>query len=140
DLCWTEGASVAAPAPLRSRSAAADDAVAAAAKALTSGEPAALLVGGGATRQEGLLAASRIAATTGAKLLCETFPARLERGAGIPAVERLGYLAEFAVAQLQGVKHLIVLDAKEPVSFFAYPEKRSRLVPDDCEVIAVDAE
>jgi len=80
---------------LRSRSAAADDAVAAAAKALASGEPAALLLGGGATRREGLLAASRIARATGAKLLCETFPARLERGAGLPAVERLGYLAEF---------------------------------------------
>src|SRR2546421_692665 len=39
DLCWSEGASEAAPAPLRSRSAAADDAVAAAAKALASGEP-----------------------------------------------------------------------------------------------------
>ena len=46
--------------------------------------------------------AARIADATGAKLLCETFPARLERGAGLPAVERLGYLAEFAVAQMQG--------------------------------------
>ena len=38
----------------------------------------------------GCVAASRVADATGAKLLCETFPARLERGAGLPAVERLG--------------------------------------------------
>ena len=62
------------------------------------------------------------------------FPARLERGAGLPAVERLGYLAEFALAQLDGVRHLVLVDAKPPVSFFAYPDKPSDLVPDGCEV------
>src|SRR4051812_23307635 len=86
-----------------------------AAKALRTGEPAALLLGGGALRERGLVAVSRIATATGAKLLCETFPARLERGAGLPSVERLGYLAEFAVAQLQGLKHLVLCDSRAPV-------------------------
>ena len=45
---------------------------------------------------------------TGAELLCETFPARLERGAGRPAVERLGYLAEFAMMRLDGIRHLVL--------------------------------
>ena len=44
----------------------------------------ALLLGGRA-RAGGLMAAGRIASATGAKLLGETFPARLERGAGLPA-------------------------------------------------------
>ena len=48
---------------------------------------------------------------TGAKLLGETFPARLERGAGRPAVERLAYLAEFAAMQLDGLRHLVLVDA-----------------------------
>jgi acetolactate synthase-1/2/3 large subunit len=104
------------------------------AKVLRSGERAALLLGGTATRARGLHAASRIAETTGAKMLGETFPANLERGAGIPAVERLGYLAEFAQAQLDGVQHLILVDAKAPVSFFAYPGKPSDLVPAGCTV------
>ncbi len=82
----------------------------------------------------GLRAASRIAQATGAKLICETFPARIERGAGLPAVDRLGYLAEFAVAQLQGLRHLVLVDAKEPVSFFAYPNLPSVLTPEDCEI------
>ncbi len=62
------------------------------------------------------------------------FPTRLTRGAGVPALERLGYLAEFAVAQLQGTRHIVLVDAKAPASFFAYPGKPSSLVPDDCEV------
>ena len=70
----------------------------------------------------------------GAALLGETFPANLERGAGIPAVERLAYLAEMAQAQLDGVRHLVLVDATSPVSFFAYPDKASDLVPAGCTV------
>jgi hypothetical protein len=40
------------------------------------------LIGGAAVREPGLRAAGRIAAATGAKIIGETFPARLERGAG----------------------------------------------------------
>jgi acetolactate synthase I/II/III large subunit len=108
--------------------------VADAAKALRSGRPAALLLGGTALRARGLRAASRIAATTGASLLAETFPRNLERGAGIPVIDRLAYLAESAQAQLAGVKHLILIDTKSPVSFFAYPGKPSDLVPPGCTV------
>jgi acetolactate synthase-1/2/3 large subunit len=72
--------------------------------------------------------------TVGTKLLSETFPANLERGAGIPPIERLGYLAEWAQAQLDGIRHLVVVDAKAPVSFFAYPDKPSNLVPPGCTV------
>lgn len=82
-------------------------------------------------------AAARVAAATGAKLISETFPARQRRGAGIPSVERMIYLAEFAQMQLSGVEHLILVDAAEPVSFFAYPDKPSTIAPDDCEIIAL---
>ena len=85
-------------------------------------------------------AASRIAQTTGAKLLCETFPARLVRGAGVPAVERLGYLAEFATAQMDGLRHLVLVDAKAPVSFFAYPNFASDLVPEGCDALELVSE
>ena len=82
----------------------------------------------------GLAAAARIAEATGARLLCETFPTRLERGAGVPAIDRLAYFGEAAVAQLDGAKHLVLAGAESPVSFFAYPGKPSDLVPDGCEV------
>ena len=37
--------------------------------------------------------------------------------------------------QLSGYDHLILIDAKAPVSFFAYPGKKSYLVPDDCNLL-----
>jgi acetolactate synthase-1/2/3 large subunit len=94
----------------------------------------AVLLGGSSLRARGLQAASRVCTTTGASMLGETFPANLERGAGVPALDRLGYLAEFAQAQLAGVQHLVLVDAKAPVSFFAYPGKPSDLVPPGCTV------
>src|SRR5690625_1291850 len=97
---------------------------------LGSGDPVSLLLGGPATGAPGLAAAARIAAATGARTLVETFPARLTRGAGVPAIERLGYLAEQAGAQLDGIKHLIVAGTRPPVTFFAYPDRPSDLVPD----------
>jgi acetolactate synthase-1/2/3 large subunit len=108
--------------------------VEAVARVLRSGQRAALLLGGTALRARALRAAGRINGATGTPLLGETFPARLERGAGIPGVDRLGYLAEFAQAQLAGVEHLVLVDAKAPVSFFAYPGQPSDLVPPGCIV------
>jgi acetolactate synthase-1/2/3 large subunit len=101
---------------------------------LRRGEPAAVLLGGAALRRPHLRAAARIAAGTGARLLAATFVPRTERGSGIPAVEKLQYFAEGAMAQLDGLRHLVLVDAASPVSFFAYPGKPSDLVPDGCDV------
>jgi acetolactate synthase I/II/III large subunit len=135
DASWSESSTGASPPRPRRRAAVVPaDTVTEVAKALRGGERAALLLGGSALRADGLVAAGRVAATSGAALLAETFPANLERGAGLPAVERLAYLAEMAQAQLDGVRHLVLVDAKAPVSFFAYPDKASDLVPEGCTV------
>jgi acetolactate synthase I/II/III large subunit len=110
-----------------------------AAGALRSGERSAILIGGRACTGPALATAADIAAATGASFLCETFPARLERGAGRPGVDRLAYLAEFATMQLEGVSHLVLVDAASPVSFFAYPGRPSDLVPPGCTVHRVAA-
>jgi len=101
---------------------------------LRSGEPAALLLGGRSMRERALLAASRVAATTGARLLSETFPGRTERGAGLPAVERLAYFGELASVQLDGLRHLVLVDSRVPVSPFAYPGLPSELLGEGCQV------
>ena len=138
DVSWSEARGPAEPAASRSVVAPEDDRIADAASALRSGEPVALLVGGRVVgSEEGLVAAARVAEAAGAKLLCETFPARLSRGAGLPAVERLAYLAEFAEMQMAGLRHLVIVDSREPVSFFAYPDKASELVPDGCTAHAL---
>lgn len=135
DISWTDGAQPGQSAPAEPTTSTVDpDAVELAAKVLRSGEPTVILVGGDATRAKGLLAAARVVTACGARWYCETFPTRLERGAGLPAVDRLPYFAEAVTAQLDGTKHLILAGAPSPVSFFAYPGKPSDLVPDGCQV------
>ena len=135
DVSWTDGAEPIAPSeatvPAQPDCTAAVEAVAG---ALRDGGRTAILLGGRALRERGLLAAARISAATGAKLLAETFPTRMQRGAGLPDVERIAYVPELAGVQLSGLEHLVLIDAKAPVSFFAYPGKKSYLVPDGCEV------
>jgi acetolactate synthase I/II/III large subunit len=134
DVSWSDGGWPAGPPPAPASTTAPDETIQAVAEALRGRGRAALLLGGRAVREPGLRAAARIAAATGAKLLVETFPARLERGAGLPALERIAYVPELAAVQLDGLKHLVLVDAKAPVSFFAYPGRKSYLVPDGCQV------
>ncbi len=135
DVTWGPGGVTAGPDPDPSDPADPDpDAVAAAAAALRSGGPAVLLVGGDATRVPGLGAADRIAAATGARLLGETFPARIERGAGRPALDRLAYLPAAARHQLGAARHLVLAGARSPAAFFGYPGQDGDLVPPGCTV------
>jgi acetolactate synthase I/II/III large subunit len=138
DVSWSEGAALAPPrapaAPTGSNLASTvdDSRVSSIVPVLSS--RGMLFLGGKALTERGLRAASRISVATGTRLLAETFPARMERGAGVPGVDRLAYLVEQAEAQLAGVSHLILAGARSPVSFFAYPGQASDLVPADCSV------
>lgn len=138
DVSWGEGGEPCPPPSLPQPEAASDATVATIAQAISeaarAGRKTAFLLGGQALREPGLLAAARVAAHSGVKLLAEVFPTRLERGAGLPPVERIAYLAEMAGVQLADIEHLVLVDAKAPVSFFAYPGKQSYLVPDSCTV------
>lgn len=134
DVSWSDGATPAKALPERQRATVGGEVIEQVVKVLRSGEPAALLLGGSVMRKASLLAASRIAAGTGARLLAETFVPRTERGAGIPAIERIAYFAEMTQPQLAGLRHLILVDAVSPATFFAYPGKPSDLVPEGCEV------
>jgi acetolactate synthase-1/2/3 large subunit len=69
--------------------------------------------------------------------MIETFPAIIERGAGIASPERLTYLSEFASAQLAELEALILIGTNEPVGFFAYPDIPSTVVARSCEVVAL---
>jgi acetolactate synthase-1/2/3 large subunit len=139
DVSWSDGAEPVAPPQLATPPVASAEVIEQAARALRGRGDTAILLGGRALREPALTAAGRIAAATGTKLLAEVFPTRMERGAGLPPIERLAYLGELASVQLAGLKHLILVDAKAPVSFFAYPDKRSYLVPDGCDVLELAA-
>jgi acetolactate synthase-1/2/3 large subunit len=91
---------------------------------------AALFVGGDAVSSEQLALAQRVAHATGARLIMETFPAIMDRGAGVVSPERLIYLSEFAIAQLQELDAVILIGSTAPVGFFAYPDVKSQLTSD----------
>ncbi len=104
------------------------------AEILQRGEPTAFVLTGHTLREAALLSAGKIAVATGAKLLAQSSNARMERGAGRVPIESIPYVVDRALAKLQGYKHLIPVCAKAPVAFFAYPDKPSKLWPDDCEI------
>jgi acetolactate synthase-1/2/3 large subunit len=117
------------PSPLNVVSGAAIDEVCA---ALSNGKRTAILLGGRALREQSIVAAGRIAEAVGATLLCETFPARLERGAGRVTLERIPYFAEQALEFLKDFEQMILIGAPRPVAFFAYPGVASLLAPESC--------
>lgn len=103
------------------------------------GEHCALILGGHALREEALALAGRISEATGAKLFIETFPTRLQRGAGRVNAERIPYFPEIAAEALQHFKHVILVGTKEPVAFFAYPGKPTALLPKTCQTTVLSS-
>ncbi|HEV3211027.1 MAG TPA: acetolactate synthase large subunit [Chthoniobacterales bacterium] len=83
----------------------------------------------------GLKSAGRVSAKTGARIFCDTLAPRVQRGAGRVVVERIPYLAEDIAEFLQGVEQLILVGAKPPVTFFAYPGKTSWPTPEGCKIM-----
>lgn len=134
DVSWDEGG---LPGPVSAGhlpSRVEPDRIASIAALLKTSERPALLVGGSACSRPALEAAAAICAGSGARLICETFPPRLSRGVGLPRPERLAYFSEYALTQLEGITDLVLVDAEPPVAFFAYPDKKSELVPEGCTV------
>ncbi len=135
DVAWLDAGppadplAVAGPAPVSST------AIAAVADALRNGRRTALLLRGAALRGDGLAAAGRVAASSGAQLFCDTFAPRLERGAGRVVVQRLPYFAEQLVETLAPFEQLVLVGSTPPVAFFAYPGKPSWCSPEGAEIL-----
>jgi acetolactate synthase-1/2/3 large subunit len=134
DTAWNDASHAVQPLPRIGPSPASSAAIDEAAGLLRNGKRTALLLRGAALRGAGLEAAGRIAAKTGARLLSDTFAPRSELGAGRVPVDRLPYFAEQIVDTLARVEQLILVGSKPPVSFFAYPGKRSWCSPDGCQL------
>ena len=138
DAAWDEAEGPAPALPVRPPASVGDAAVARVAAALGNPKRTGILIRGAALGIEGLTAAGRIAAAVpGARLLCDTFTARLERGAGIVAVERLPYFGEQIAAFLADIEQLILVGSTPPVSFFAYPGKPSWCTPDGVDILTL---
>ncbi|MDH3213459.1 MAG: acetolactate synthase large subunit [Myxococcales bacterium] len=140
DCQWEAAGPPARPQPIAAAPRVESARVEAVARRLRSSTAPALMLGARAPRRRGLHAAARIAAATGARLLCPTFPARLTRGAGLPHLERLPYFPEQAIESLAGVDTLVVAGTGPPVSFFGYPGVPSRLEAPESLVTLAEAD
>jgi acetolactate synthase-1/2/3 large subunit len=131
DTAWGPADGVAQTAPKQAAPKVSEDAVKAAAAMLRSGKRSTLLMGGAALRHKCLELAGRIAAKTGCGILTEGANTRLERGAGRVQVLRIPYVVERALGVLKEAGDLVLVGAREPVAFFAYPNKPSLLMDKD---------
>lgn len=96
-----------------------------------------LLLGDRALRTACTNLAGRIVAATGCAVRAEFYTARLERGAGRVLVPRLPYAVDPGLAALAKFKRIVLVGAKAPVAFFAYPDKPGRLTPPECEFLTL---
>ncbi|HEY2533839.1 MAG TPA: acetolactate synthase large subunit [Xanthobacteraceae bacterium] len=135
DTAWLEADRFAPALPKPTAAIVAAEAIDQAASALRSGRKTMILIRGAALKERGLNAAGRIAAATGARIACDTFAPRCQRGAGRVEVERIPYFAEQIVEFMKGTEQLILVGASPPVSFFAYPNKPSWCTPEDCKIL-----
>lgn len=110
------------------------DAVAA---ALKSGKKTAIFMTGEVLLEPGLILAGKVRAATGVDLITPTSNRRTDRGAGRVAVTRLPYVVDLALETLKDYEQIILLGTKEPVSFFAYPNKPSKMAPEGCDILTL---
>jgi acetolactate synthase-1/2/3 large subunit len=135
DASWNEGGIVAESLPLLPTQAASPNQIEEAANVLRrGGTGVVLLLGGVALDAEGLALAHRIQAATGCRVIAQGSNARMARGQGRLAVERVPYVVDAAVQAMAGTRQLILAGARKPVTFFAYPNKVQSSVPEDAEV------
>ena len=105
-----------------------------AAKRLEKANRAVMLVNGTADRERGLEALARIREKTGAIIYLSTFYPRAERGEGRIEIPKLPYFPDQIYDALDGCDELILVGQDRPVTFFAYPGKKSDCTPEGVEL------
>jgi acetolactate synthase I/II/III large subunit len=139
DCQWSPASGPAAPGQIPPLPTVGDDAISKSAELIRKhGAKAVLFMGANALRARGLNAAARIAAKCGCRLMCETFPARVERGGAMPNIEKLPYFPEQALEALGKSDAVVLAGAPTPVAFFGYPNVPSVMIPEgrECATLA----
>ncbi|HET8549040.1 MAG TPA: acetolactate synthase large subunit [Bryobacteraceae bacterium] len=133
DLSWSEAPEPGPPVSPQARAVPDGARVCEAARLLKSRKSTGVLLSGSAALARGIDAAGRLAAA-GARVFVDRNAARLASGRGRFQPTRIPYFPEPAQELLSGLEHLILVEAKPPVSFFAYPGLRSELAPGHCQM------
>ena len=134
DTCWDDGGiaveALAVPPPTPTP----PQRIAEIARLLRTQKNVLMILGGRALTQAALADAFCIAAATGARLLAQQSNNRIERGRGRHPIERVPYFGAQALAATAGAEHVVLVGARKPVAFFAYPGQPGYHVPEDATV------
>jgi acetolactate synthase-1/2/3 large subunit len=125
DASWNEGGVVADALPTLAPSALDPSSIEGVARVLRGKSKVLLLLAGDALFDEGQRLAWRAAQATGADLLGDFVTGHLARGRGRPQLDRVPYGVDQAIATLAPYDDVVLVQAKLPVGFFAYPGKPS---------------
>jgi acetolactate synthase I/II/III large subunit len=134
NTAWEEADGIASVPAVPSRAKVSDAAIKAAAAVLRSGQPTVLMLTGVALRERALNVAGKIATKTGCHIMGQGSNARIQRGAGRVFFDRVPYPVDQALARLKDYKHYILVGARAPIAFFAYPNKPSQLWQKEAEI------
>jgi acetolactate synthase-1/2/3 large subunit len=134
DASWDEGGVVVPPLPVPAPVPLDPSVVDGAARALRSGGKVLLLLAGRALHPEAQALAWRIAAASGAQLMADFVNPLVPRGRGRLQIERVPYNTELAIEALARFEHIVLVNAKAPVGFFAYPGLPSIQYPRDAQL------
>ena len=94
-----------------------------------------ILVGGSALEEKNLIKLAKVADKIGCPMKTDWFNARLDKGAGRINSVRIPYVVDKAVEVLKDFDTIIIIGARRPVAFFAYPNKPGVLTQDSTKFI-----
>lgn len=139
DAAWSEAAPVERPRKPAKAKTFSPEAVDIAAGAARKGATTLLLAAGEALSEPGLAYLEQVARKTGCQVLAPTMNAKASRGCGRMYVNRIPYIVDLAIPMLSEFRDIVLIEAPEPVGFFAYPGKPSLLKAEGCRVHRLSA-
>ena len=134
DASWDEGGAVAEPLQVPPPAALDPSAIERAARVLRGSRNVLVLLAGRAVSAPAQALAWRIAQATGAHLMADFVNPIVARGRGRVQLERVPYKTELAIEALKRFEHIVLVNAKAPVGFFAYPGLPSTQYPPTAQV------
>ena len=96
-----------------------------------------LLVGGEAALEDGIECAGRIAKAYEGQVFVEMLPSRVARGRARAAAKPIPYPIDLALESLREIDLLVLVGPPEPVAFYAYPGKPTRLLREGSLVLSL---
>ena len=134
DVSWDEGGLVAEALSIPHAPAIDSLAVQNAARVLRASRRVLLLLAGQGVLEKSQALAWRVAQATGAAIMVDFVSAHVARGRGRLQIERVPYSTDLAIEALSRFEHIVLVNAKPPVGFFAYPGKPSTQYPSNAQL------